>query len=48
MVVLENGLDLNFIINDFGVIMLGKKFFGDYVWNYGRGNYGMINLYKVI
>lgn len=28
--------------------MLGKKSFGDYVWNHGRGNHGMTNLYKAI
>ncbi|EGT3770655.1 penicillin-binding transpeptidase domain-containing protein [Clostridioides difficile] len=48
MAALENGLDPNFTINDPGVIMLGKKSFGDYVWNHGRGNHGMTNLYKAI
>ena len=48
MAALENGLDPNFTINDHGVIMLGKKSFGDYVWNHGRGNHGMTNLYKAI
>lgn len=36
MAALENGLNPNFTINDPGVIMLGKKSFGDYVWNHGR------------
>ncbi len=48
MAALENGLDPNYSIADTGVIRLGGQTFGDYVWNHGKGNHGITNLYKAI
>ncbi len=48
MAALEHGLSPNYTISDPGVIWLGKKSYGDAVWNSGRGNHGATNLYKAI
>ena len=48
MAALENGLDPNYSIADTGVIRLGGQTFGDYIWNHGKGNHGITNLYKAI
>ncbi|WP_455539393.1 penicillin-binding transpeptidase domain-containing protein [Terrisporobacter sp.] len=48
MAALENGLNPEYSINDPGVIWMGKKSYGDAIWNQGRGNHGITNLYKAI
>ncbi|MEF9990793.1 MAG: penicillin-binding transpeptidase domain-containing protein [Romboutsia sp.] len=48
MAAIDNGLSPNYAINDPGVIHLGSKTFGDYIWNKSRGNHGYTDLYKAI
>ena len=48
MAALENGLSPNYTINDTGVIWLGKKSYGDSIWNSSKSNHGATNLYKAL
>lgn len=48
MAALEHGLNPEYTINDTGVIWMGKKSYGDAVWNKSRANHGIVNLYKAI
>ena len=48
MAALEHGLNPEYSINDPGVIWMGKKSYGDAVWNKSRSNHGITNLYKAI
>lgn len=48
MAALEHGLNPEYSINDPGVIWMGKKSYGDAVWNKSRSNHGVTNLYKAI
>ena len=48
MAALEHGLSPEYSINDPGVIWMGKKSYGDAVWNKSRGNHGITNLYKAL
>ncbi|RDY24041.1 penicillin-binding protein [Romboutsia maritimum] len=48
MAALENGLDPNYTISDPGVVYLGNRPFGDYVWHKFKKNHGSTNLYKAI
>ena len=48
MAALESGLNPEYSINDPGVIWMGKKSYGDAVWNKSKSNHGVTNLYKAI
>ena len=48
MAALESGLNPEYSINDPGVIWMGKKSYGDAVWNKSKSNHGITNLYKAI
>lgn len=48
MAALENGLSPEYSINDPGVIWMGKKSYGDSIWNSSRSNHGVTNLYKAL
>ena len=48
MAALDNGLSPNYTINDTGVIWLGKKSYGDSIWNSSKSNHGATNLYKAL
>lgn len=48
MAALEHGLNPEYSINDPGVIWMGKKSYGDAVWNKNRSNHGVTNLYKAL
>ena len=48
MAALEHGLNPEYSINDPGVIWMGKKSYGDAVWNKSRSNHGITNLYNYI
>ena len=48
MAALEHGLNPEYSINDPGVIWMGKKSYGDAVWNKNKSNHGVTNLYKAL
>lgn len=48
MAALEHGLNPEYSISDPGVIWMGKKSYGDAVWNKSRSNHGITNLYKAL
>lgn len=48
MAALEHGLNPEYSINDPGVIWMGKKSYGDAIWNKNKSNHGITNLYKAL
>ncbi len=48
MAALENGLSPEYSINDPGVIWIGKKSYGDAIWNKDKSNHGITNMYKAL